>query len=393
MATEYRLSYTAEEINEKLGKIDSLGSGGFSEIICVKELPTENINTSAIYRVDNINIYMDLNENPQYSDFNLHHVDKLPETGEPVCQAIETTWGGFEAGQTWHCYFSYKDNDFFGYVTEDTNALSEWNSGTTLDYGWNSFYHILTKISAWPINKVYSREEFKSPIQMNLFIQTGLYYYADGKWEIFKILPQHEHNEYINNLNSCYNELYNFAYEINEKIESRWGETLLAQGYLPYSNENPVTSFRIDTGLTWDSLKNYKRFAIIMCSWANIPFDGCNFIFNTPDFSGDDRCLIEFKTSQIAFFEWGGGGAALRYIGGSALDNFQDYMDYEAWQTGLQLSYYRTPYLNNEDKASAALILTPCYNGIYGVSPTLYVNYNGEGVPEQCRWMIWGIEQ
>ena len=85
MATEYKLSYTASTINEKLGKIDSLAEK--SEIPTkTSELTNDSgfltshqdisgkVNSSDLSTVATTGDYNDLNNKPSINDFNIDTV-------------------------------------------------------------------------------------------------------------------------------------------------------------------------------------------------------------------------------------------------------------------------------------------------------------------------------
>lgn len=128
MATEYTLSYTAAEINEKLGKVDSLVStvngvkpdasgninisagGGGSAIIDVVELPTENIRDDVFYRLMTASLI--LNQRVQNA-YTCYCVESLPEVGEPATN-IDQTEG--------NVYYTVGDGEVYGYVDDTLSA-------------------------------------------------------------------------------------------------------------------------------------------------------------------------------------------------------------------------------------------------------------------------------
>lgn len=105
MATEYKLSYTAEEINEKLGQI-----GNDKAIIDVTELPTEGVNESSFYRlisaqfVSSYYVYAD--------NWICHCVNELPSVGEPVTTDMVNITG----------YYNVQDGEVYGYVDSMVSA-------------------------------------------------------------------------------------------------------------------------------------------------------------------------------------------------------------------------------------------------------------------------------
>ena len=145
---EFKLSYTANEINKKLGKIDTLVStingnypdangnvnittvstvngvapdsngnveitinGASSDaIVDVLELPTENINDGVIYRLTTVKFV----SNFYYAvdGWKCHYVDSLPEVGEPVTTDMINIVG----------YYNTQDNEVYGYVDNMVSA-------------------------------------------------------------------------------------------------------------------------------------------------------------------------------------------------------------------------------------------------------------------------------
>lgn len=123
MAIEYKLSYTAQEIDEKLGKIDNLVStingispdangnvdiaSGGNAIIDVIELPTENISNNCFYRLLSAYFVYHQVDQREY-DLHCYCVDTLPSVGEPVTTNM----------QDMIAYYSVADNDAYGYITD-----------------------------------------------------------------------------------------------------------------------------------------------------------------------------------------------------------------------------------------------------------------------------------
>jgi hypothetical protein len=167
MATEFKLSYTASDINERLGRIDNLAKksdipsklseltndSGYatesyvneglatkqpigdyvlksdipdvsSAIIDVTELPTENIRENMYYRKLTGSLVIDQMVQNAYT---CHCVESLPETGLPATN-LDQTEG--------HIYYTVGDGELYGYVD---NMLSMglgvpagWYPGATL---------------------------------------------------------------------------------------------------------------------------------------------------------------------------------------------------------------------------------------------------------------------
>lgn len=135
MATEFKLSYTASEIDEKLGKVDNLVStvngvapdvngnvnieatGSSNGIIDVLELPTENINEAAFYRLMTARFICNQEGD---SSLTCHCVAALPETGK-VCTDIDMSF--IEA------YYNISDNTSYGYVDSELSTAIGISSG------------------------------------------------------------------------------------------------------------------------------------------------------------------------------------------------------------------------------------------------------------------------
>lgn len=129
--------WTAEDkteiVEEVLEQIPESGGSGGSAIIDVCELPTENINKNAFYRlltgkIVYGGIIMDA--------YTVHCVDTLPEVGELVTNAEQTTVTG---------YYCVADNEAYGYVDDMFGAafgvpagwypLSVFAEASGLDWG------------------------------------------------------------------------------------------------------------------------------------------------------------------------------------------------------------------------------------------------------------------
>lgn len=124
---EYKLSYSAKEIDEKLGKVDSLvasvngvkpdvngnvaiASGGGNGIIDVTELPIENINEGAFYRLMTAKFVS--NYYSAVDGWTCYCVDGLPSTGEPVSTDMINITG----------YYNMQDNEVYGYADSMISA-------------------------------------------------------------------------------------------------------------------------------------------------------------------------------------------------------------------------------------------------------------------------------
>ena len=122
---EFKLSYTASEIDRKLGKVDNLVStvnGALPDangnvnvptggIIDVLELPIENINMGAFYRL--MTAYLVFNQRDQRAN-NYHClcVDTLPDIGKPV--TTDTT--------DMQIYYNLADGNVYGYIPAELGA-------------------------------------------------------------------------------------------------------------------------------------------------------------------------------------------------------------------------------------------------------------------------------
>lgn len=125
---EFKLSYTASEINRKLGKVDTLVStvngvtpdaygnvnvAADNAIIDVIELPTENINTGAFYRMSTA--YLVYN---QYDErkHNRHCVcvNGLPDIGNPVTTDMLNLL----------VYYNIVDREVYGYITAELGVVA-----------------------------------------------------------------------------------------------------------------------------------------------------------------------------------------------------------------------------------------------------------------------------
>lgn len=148
MANEYKLSFTAEQVNTKLGKIDSLAEksqiptktsqlsndSGFitasdipedkPTIIDVLELPTENIDEDCFYRKLSGNLIINQSI---VNGFTVYCVETLPDTGEPVMNG-EQTQGAI--------YYDLSTNEVYGYVdsvlSDAMSIPTGWYPGVTL---------------------------------------------------------------------------------------------------------------------------------------------------------------------------------------------------------------------------------------------------------------------
>lgn len=206
---EFKLPYTASEINRKLEKVDSLAStvngiapdadgnieiasGG---IIDVLELPTENINEGAFYRLMTAKFVLNKAEVKDGSI--CYCVETLPETGEVV---TDSTMSRFIA------YYTTTDNGVYGYVD------SALGSAFSVPAGWYPFSElasiasmgfngVLTDISDDPSNNYYG-----------LLLEYSFYLYKND----WRLVP--------------------FAYEIPPKLDVQWDGDMTGRPALDMSS-------------------------------------------------------------------------------------------------------------------------------------------------------------
>lgn len=142
---------------------DGYGSGG-NPIIDVTELPTENINETAFYRILQGNLVVNRHVEVRYT---VHCVDTLPEIGEPATNA-DNTQG--------NVYYSVSDGEAYGYVDSILSAgLGEpvgWYPAATLFEAVGYEYAgTISDILDDPVDEKY-----------RLLLEYVLYSYKDGKW-------------------------------------------------------------------------------------------------------------------------------------------------------------------------------------------------------------------
>lgn len=157
--------------------VSSLPSGGDSGggIIDVTELPTENIDTSAIYRVDTTRVEHGALENGEWvlvqdPVFITNVVEELPETGTPVVS---------DDGSMFILYYQRKDGNIYWYCTEDMGA----EVGKTA--GWYADVEFWTFIGMPYGGKIYSKSEASTEAFSALIIAgtAKLYHYVNGAFE------------------------------------------------------------------------------------------------------------------------------------------------------------------------------------------------------------------
>ena len=156
---EFKLSYTANEINEKLGKVDNLVStvngvapdadgnvevaaGGIIDTI---ELPIENINENAFYRLLTAKVVFNQEDCTEFN-YICYCVDGLPEVG---LAATNTEMSIINA------YYNTQDGLVSGYLDETLAPLLSMSIGwydlnTLLTVAGQSFAGVITDISDDP---------------------------------------------------------------------------------------------------------------------------------------------------------------------------------------------------------------------------------------------------
>lgn len=178
---EFKLSYTASEINEKLGKVDRLVatvngvspdasgnveiasntvSGG---IIDVLELPTDGISDSSFYRLLTACF---VNGKERVSNAAVYCVDRLPEIGEIVS---DTSLSYFIA------YYNVQDNDVYGYVD------STLGGAFGVPAGWYTFT-MLASISGLGFNGVVTDIEDVSSNNYFTILLEYVFYIYKNEW-------------------------------------------------------------------------------------------------------------------------------------------------------------------------------------------------------------------
>lgn len=191
---EFKLSYTAKEINAKLEKVDNLVStingvkpdengninieaSGGDAIIDVLELPMENINSNAFYRLLTARFCT-----KDYIPDNTTHcycVDTLPEIGDVVSNASFNFFIG---------YYNVSDGVLYGYVDA---ALG---SAFGVSAGWYPF-EALAQVAGLEFNGVIVSQE-DLPDDNNFYavlLERELYTYKDGWTKViagYEILPK-----------------------------------------------------------------------------------------------------------------------------------------------------------------------------------------------------------
>ena len=136
---EFKLSFTANEINKKLEKVDNLVSTingqvpdvdgniniNSSAIIDVGTLPSENININAFYRPSNASLVVD---QMAIEGFNMYIVESLPEVGLPFQDSVTFSMSG---------YYNTTDKNGYCYIDQ---AIAD---AIGLPIGWHTFEEIL----------------------------------------------------------------------------------------------------------------------------------------------------------------------------------------------------------------------------------------------------------
>lgn len=125
-------------------------AGGADGIIDVVELPTENINKNAIYRLLTGAFVID---GDAVEKFRCHCVDTLPEIGKPVTMDMESVTA----------YYSVVDKDAYGYLPEMLGAQAGipegWYTLATLapvfDLQWGGIVWDAAESTYWDDDKIF----------------------------------------------------------------------------------------------------------------------------------------------------------------------------------------------------------------------------------------------
>lgn len=178
MAMEYKLPYTASEINEKLRKIDNLvstvngippdASGNVDiqdvrlPIIDVVELPQSNVQENMFYRLLTASFVVREEKVPNCT---CYCVNALPATGEVVTDASFSYFIG---------YYNTADNDVYGYADEMLASAfgvpAGWYTFSMLaSVAGVGFNGIITNMTDCPDNDYYA-----------VLLEHNLYSYKNG---------------------------------------------------------------------------------------------------------------------------------------------------------------------------------------------------------------------
>ena len=165
MANEFKLSYTAEEINKKLGQIDNMAGGG-SAIIDVTELPTEGASESSFYRLLTGTLVYN-----QYTQdtYVCYCVETLPESGEPATN-LDQTQG--------NVYYNLSDGELYGYV-DDMLSM-----GLGVPAGWYPANTLLGALGYSYSGTITDIEDDPEDDAFRLLLTYTYHIYKDGWMEI-----------------------------------------------------------------------------------------------------------------------------------------------------------------------------------------------------------------
>ena len=143
---------------------NSSSGNNSSAIIDVIELPTENINKSAIYRMKHA-ICIGNREDVTPYGYICHYVNGLPEVGVPVSDVDMNSFT---------FYYDEQDGDVSGYIDEALSELAEipvgwYDAATLLEYIGIPFGGVITDISEDPCDDA-----------LRILVSTDYYIYEDG---------------------------------------------------------------------------------------------------------------------------------------------------------------------------------------------------------------------
>ena len=155
---------TEEEFIEKLSSDPVPEGSGGAAIIDVVELPTENINEKAFYRVLTGTFVFD---NEPMTTYTCHCVEMLPEIGIPVTDADMTVI---------IAYYNINDGICYGYIDDMLSA------GLGVPTGWYNIGDLLTVAEVTYAGVVNSMEEASVEDVLYLVLGSLIHSYKDGAW-------------------------------------------------------------------------------------------------------------------------------------------------------------------------------------------------------------------
>ena len=185
MSTEFKLSYTGSEINEKLGKIDTLetklnsmstvGGSSLGGIIDVLSLPETDIKENVFYRLMSMQLIYN-----QYiqETYTIHCVENLPEAGLPATN-IEQTVGNI--------YYVISSGEAYGYADEMLSM------GMGVPVGWYGASVLLGALGYEYNGVIADLEDDPCDDSFRLLLSYDYYMYKDGWMKVpfvYETLPK-----------------------------------------------------------------------------------------------------------------------------------------------------------------------------------------------------------